>query len=89
MLKLIAMIHDNMFMVPNREAHLNLVFTVFTRMCVCVCVCVCAHAHTWWSCSAHTTECNCSNSMPIKVKWIWLAEDFGHTKTVFQHDFHC
>ena len=46
MLKLIAMIHDNMFMVPNREAHLNLVFTVFTRMCVCVCVCVCAHMHT-------------------------------------------
>ena len=48
MLKLIAMIHDNMFMVPQREAHLNLVFTVFTRMCVCVCVCVCvcAHMHT-------------------------------------------
>ena len=45
MLKLIAMIHDNMFMVPNREAHLNLVFTVFTRVCVCVCVCVCVRAH--------------------------------------------
>ena len=51
--------------------------SVFTVIRVCVC------AYAWWSCSAHTTECNCSNSRPIKVNWSNLAEDFGHTKTVF------